>query len=149
MLNNLKACIRKWVDLTHEDFFKLLRWSTSRVEFDNRTLVASCSRDGETIAYLTAEPVYLIGSYAVCPNITPSDALSAGDVIDAALASEAKRVGVGKFLITLPEGAPRQHDEIVLRVIVRTIPQTNGDAKQLSERLPEVNNPTPTAVWIN
>jgi len=147
MFSNFKSRLRKWSELTHEDFFRLLGWSPSKVDFDSRTIVASASRDGETIAYLTAEPVYVVGCYALKPEATEAELRNCGDAIDSALAVEAQRVGVGKFWIELPTGVPPQPGEKTIRVIERSIPHAPLNNEQL---LSDWQEPQAThSVWIN
>jgi hypothetical protein len=143
MLETFKAKIRKWSDITSEDLLKLLRWGGSPID-NPKALVCAASCNGEMLGYMTAEPMLLIHSYALNPETTPSDLQKAGDAIDRALEVESQRVGACRMLILLPSGAPRQSDEIVLRVIERKIQQPgekqHGD--EISERVP-------MSTWIN
>jgi hypothetical protein len=147
MFSNFKSRLRKWADLTHEDFFKLIGWSPTKLEFDNRTLVASASRDGETLAYVAAQPVFIVSSYALNPETTPTDLQNCGNAIDSALLTEAQRVGIGKLWIELPEDAPPQPDEKTIRVIERSIPQAAANDKQILNdwHKPEAMQ----SAWIN
>ena len=146
MFNNFKSRLRRWAELTHEDFFRLLGWSPTKLDVDSRTIVASASRDGETLAYLTAEPVYVVGCYALKPETTQSELQKCGDAIDSALAVEGQRVGIGKLWIELPTGVPPQPGEKTIRVIERSIPHPEQNEKVLNDwRMPEVAQ----AVWIN
>ena len=149
MFNNFKARLRKWADLGHEDFFRLIQWGASCVQFDNRTLVASASRDGQTVAYLVTEPVFMVHSYAANPQTAPLDLHWAGDAIDSAIEAEAQRVGAHRLLIVLPANAPKQADEIALRVIDRIIPQAAEQHQRVSERLLDDANHPITTAWIN
>ena len=144
MLNNLKARIRKWSDIKSEDLLKLLRWGGSPID-NPKALVCAASKDNEIIGYLNAEPMLLIHSYALKPGANPSDVQKAVDEINQALEVESLRVGANRMLIHLPDSVPTQSDEITLRVVVRTIPQTNSDVKQ---QLPDATD-TPITTWVN
>jgi hypothetical protein len=147
MFSNFKSRLRKWAELTHEDFFKLIGWSPSKLNFENRTMVASVSRDGEMLAYLTVQPVYVVGSFALKPETTPSDLQKCGDAIDSALEAEAQRVGIDKFWIELPEGAPIQPDEKTIRVVEKSIPRIVDTNKQLLNDWPKPE--AVQSVWVN
>jgi hypothetical protein len=125
MNNFFKAVIRKWAGLPFQDVTNLLTWSDGKsVDFGNRNLlVASAAKNGQTAAYLVAEPTLTISNYALDPRTTPSDALQIGDSLDAALAEKAKEIGADRFMIVLPDDAPKQQGERLARVLYRKIPQ--------------------------
>ena len=133
---------------------KLLKWSDGKsVDFSNRKLlVASAAKDGQTVAYLVAEPTFLISNYAVDPQTTSSDAQQIGDSIDAVLEVEARKIGASQFVIVLPDGAPHERDEKVLRVVYRTIPQNTtiscNDGSTIEKQL-SINPQTNTAKFLN
>ena len=110
--------------------------------------MCSASTGGETIAFMAAEPVFVVTNYALKPGTAVSDLEKAGDSIDAAIVLEAQRVGVGRLLIALPEGCPKMPDEKSFRFVERKVPHVVTPSKQQSlERLPD--EPITTAVWIN
>jgi hypothetical protein len=123
MFNGFKATIRKWAGLPLQDVTNLLTWSDGKdVEFGNRNLlIASAAKDGQTVAYLVAEPTLIIINHVFDPHTTPSDAQRIGDSLDAALAEKAKEMGADRFLIVVPNDTPHQQGEHVLRVISRKI----------------------------
>jgi hypothetical protein len=126
-----KATIRKWAGLPPQDVTNLLTWSDGKsdVDFGNRNLlVASAAKNGLTAAYFVAEPTLIISNGALDPRTTPSDAQQIGDALDAALAEKAKEIGAVRFLIVVPDGAPRQQGERFVRVIYRTIPHNTTTA---------------------
>ena len=125
-MKSFKASIRKWAGLPIEDVTNLLTWSDGKSDFDfgNRNLlVASAAKDGQPVAYLVAEPTLIISNHAFAPRTTPSDTLQIGNSIDAALETEARKIGAECFLIVIPDWAPHERDEKLLRVIFRKISQ--------------------------
>jgi hypothetical protein len=154
MFNSFKATIRKWASLPFEDVTKLLRWSDGKsVDFSNSNLlIASAAKDGQTVAYVAAEPTLIISNYAVAPQTTPSDASQIGDSMDAAFELEAKKIGADRFMIVLPEGVPHERDEVLLRVIFRKIPQNTtikcNDGSSIEKQM-NINPQTRTATWVN
>jgi len=154
-MNNLfKTVIRKWAGLPFQDVTNLLTWSDGEsVDFGNRNLlIASASKEGQTIAYLVAEPTLIISNNAVDPRTTPSDVRQIGVSIDAALAEKAKEIGAERFMIVLPNEAPTQPDEHVLRVVYRNISQnttiTCNDGSSIEQRF-SVDPRTNCAKFIN
>lgn len=144
MFNSFKATIRKWAGLPFEDVTKLLNWQfwgTSNLQLDNPNLLVAKAADtkGNAVAYMTAEPTFIISNYAKAPDISQLYAAQAAYSIDAALEVEARKMGAGRFVIVLPDGAPHERDEKVLRVVYRTIPQnttiTCNDASILAPAL--------------
>ena len=148
MVNNFKARIRKWANLTQQDLANLLRWGGSPNSNPN-TLVCSASAGGETIAFMASEAVFVVTNYALKPGTAVSDLEAAGNAIDAVLAVEAQRVGVGRFLIALPEGCPAQPEEKTLRYVERRVPQVSNTKQQILGRLPDEENSPITSTWIN
>jgi len=138
MFETFKAKICKWADITPEEFWKFLRLGGSPID-NPQALVCSASRNGDTVAYLTAEPLFVVHSYALKEGFTPPELQKAGNVIDEALVVEGKRVGIGRMLILVPENAPKQPGEKVLRYIERKLPQEiafNSDgAAPITKRL--------------
>jgi hypothetical protein len=123
-MNNFKTRLLKWSELAQQDLYNLLQWAGFPIEIDNpHTVVCSASCDGKTVAYVVSEPVYLITNCALNPQSNSENDTKAGEVIDGALAVEAQRVGVGKLLIAIPEGAPKQPGEKCLRYIERKVSQ--------------------------
>lgn len=151
MFNNiLKASVRKLAELSGSEFWKFLKWGGTAID-NSQALICSASREGKTLAYVTAEPVYLVSHCALNPEATPSDQKTAGDAIDYALANEGHQLGVGRFLVVVPEGAPKIAGERTLRFIERSLPQeitftVNGTpiTKQLS-----ISADNTTAEWVN
>ncbi len=151
MLNNLKVRLRKWAEIQHEDFYRLLQWVGFPIETDGaNTLVCSASRNGEILACMMAEPVFIVTNFAIKSGINNSDTKLCGNAIDSELAVFGKRAGVGRFLIALPEGAPKQPDEKVLRYVERSVPLTVGDVKQQEQRPKLVGlDHNSTSAWVN
>ena len=149
MFNNLKASIRKFLDVSGPEFWKFLKWGGSPTD-NSQALICSASCNGKTVAYVTAEPIYLVSNYALNPEATPSDLQKAGDAIDYALASEGQRLGVGRFFVVVPEGAPKIAGERTLRFIERKLPQeiTFTD-DSFTKQLLSVSADNTTAEWVN
>ena len=129
MFNNFKATVRKWAGLPFEDLWNVLSWlsrSKSTFETDNPNVLVgkACNERGEPVVYLTAEPIFLVGGYAIFPGTDPSEAGQAADAIDSALVHEAEKAGVQRVLVVLPDYAPTHPQERLLRVIERRLPQT-------------------------
>ena len=154
MFQKFVAKISTWAGLPFKDVTNLLTWSDEKsVDFGNlNLLVASAAKDGQTVAYLIAEPTLIISNYAVDPRTTPSDAQQIGDSIDAALETEARKIGADRFLIVLPDGAPHERDEKVLRVIYRKILQNTiiscNDGSSVEKQL-SIDPQTNTAKFLN
>jgi hypothetical protein len=135
MFNNLKTTVRKLVDLPWPDLRDLFSWSangTIQAE-DPKLLVAKATNaDGDAIAFVTAENILLVGSYVLNPQITPDEAVTAGDSIDRALAQQ---TGVNRMWIVVPPEAPPIGGEKRIRVVERkvyqqSVPQMNYELKQ-------------------
>jgi hypothetical protein len=154
MFNSFKATIRKWVGLPFQDVTNLLTWSDGEsVDFGNRDLlIASASKDGQTVAYLVAEPTLIISNSAFDPHTTPTDAQQIGDSLDVALAEKAKEIGADRFLIVVPDDAPHQQGERSVRVLYRKIPQnttiTCNGGSSIEKRF-SVDPQTNSAKFIN
>lgn len=147
MLNNIKAKLRKLADVTAEDCLNFFRWSDSELDATNpNTIVCSALLDGEPVLYLTAEPVFVLDQYAVHPKTTPSQATEAGYTIDVALVHEMKKTGIGKALIVLPQDAPTQPDEQVLRYIERKLPAQQHEQVLLPDDMKKLD---PQTAWVN
>jgi hypothetical protein len=131
MNNFVKATIRRLVDLPWEDFRDLFSWSShGTIQAENPNLLVAKASDGkgETIAFVTAEPILLVGSYVLSPTITPDEAAITGDAIDKSLAQQA---GVNKFWIIVPPEAPVMKGEKRIRVMERRVyqPPTNTQTR--------------------
>jgi len=151
MFNSFKATIRKWAGLPIEDVTNLLKWSNGKsdVDFGNRNLlVASAAKDGQPVAYFVAEPTLIISNHAFDPLTTPSDTLQIGNSIDAALETEARKIGADRFLIVLPPGAPCEPDEVHLRVIYRQVVHKATTFTSCEKQLSNTPH-THTAKWFN
>jgi hypothetical protein len=122
--NKFKATVRKLADLPWEDLKNLFSWPSggSLLQADNPNLLIAKASDsrGETIAFVSAEPILLVDSYTFNPASDPSDTPRAGDAIDAALAQTA---GVTRLWIRVPDEAPTMKDEKYIRVLERKVYQ--------------------------
>jgi hypothetical protein len=128
MFQKFMAKISTWVGLSAEDCIRFLSWldlnsSSHPIENPNVLVARATDREGKTVVYLTAEPVFILSNYAPSPHITQSDAQHVGDIINSVIEREARKIGAGRFLIVLPDGVPPERDEKLLRVIEQTIPK--------------------------
>ena len=157
IFNSFKATIRKLACLPIEDVTKLLKWQfweTSNLQLDNPNLLVAKAADtkGNAVAYMTAEPTFIISDYAKAPGVSQSDAAQAAFAIDAAFETEARKIGADRFVIVLPDGAPPERDELLLRVVYRNIPQkttiTCNDASTIEKRF-SIDPQTNSVKFIN
>ena len=154
MFNNFVVTIRKWIGLPGEEVWNLLRWihPNAHLEIDNpNVLVASATYDGKPVAYLTAEPVYLVSSVALAPTTTPKNEEEAGQAIQSVLDDAARNAGIGRFLVVVPEGAPKIAGERTLRFVERKLPQEiifTSEGSSITKRL-SVSADQTTAAWVN
>lgn len=135
-LNNIKARILKYCDLSNADLIWIKRWmkqsaSFSKFDMDAFTspslqFATATTEGGEPLAYCPIERVFMVSAYAVSPTITPSQAQKVGDILDAAMAHAAQREGVSKFLLIVPKDHPALPEEEFseVRMYVRKIPQS-------------------------
>jgi hypothetical protein len=137
MFNNLfKTTVRRLVDLPWPDLRDLFSWEangTIQAENKNLLVAKASNTDGKTIGFVCAENVLLVDSFVLSPDISPNEAASMGNPIDAALASHAN---VCRMLIVIPNDAPQQAGEKRIRVVERkvyqqsTTPQLRYEIKQ-------------------
>src|SRR6266404_7663307 len=84
--NKFKATVRKLSELPWPDLRDLFTWPSggSILQADNPNLLIAKASDsrGETIAFVSAEPILLVDSYTFNPASNPSDTPLAGDEID-------------------------------------------------------------------
>jgi hypothetical protein len=122
--NKFKATVRKLADLPWEDLKNLFSWPSggSILQAENPNLLIAKASDsrGETIAFVSVEPILLINNYTFNPASDPSDTPQAGDDIDAALAQTAN---VSRLWIVVPDEAPPMKDEKFIRVLERKVYQ--------------------------
>ncbi len=122
MFDKFKTTVQRLVDLPWSDFRNLFTWpsggSTLEANNPNLLVVKATNQNGEAVVYVTAEPILLVNSYVFNPQGTPSDSEQAGNSIDSALA---KKVGVQKMFVVIPDGAPPIKGERVFRFCERKI----------------------------
>lgn len=149
MLSNFKAIVRRLAGLPVQDVTNLLTWSDGKdVEFGNgNLLVASAAKNGQTVGYLIAEPILIVGSIIVNPQITQPDAWQLGDTADASFETEARKLGADRFMMVLPAEYPTQPDEQILRVVYRKVPQKATTIGSPIEKF--FSNETNTPQFIN
>ena len=84
MNNFVKATVRKLAQLPWPDLRDLFSWpsggSTIQAENPNLLIAKAANERGEVVAYVTAEPILLVGSSVSNPNIPISDLGVAGEV---------------------------------------------------------------------
>lgn len=129
-MNFLKTSIRKLKELPWEDLRDMFAWTGNNkytIQSDNPNLLVAKASDerGETIVFVTAEPVLLVDGYTFNPQSTPEESRKAGDSIDRALANHA---GATRIWIVVPNHCPKIEGEHVLRVVERR-PFTQCDLK--------------------
>jgi hypothetical protein len=139
MFNNLKTTVRRLVDLPWPDLRDLFSWSangsTIQAENPNLLVAKATNADGDAIAFVTAENILLVGSYVLNPQITPDEAVTAGDSIDRALAQQ---TCVNRMWIVVPPEAPPIRGEKRIRVVERKVYQ--GTAPQLGYEVKQQAN---------
>ena len=146
MFKKFTAKLCKLADVAVEDFWNLLKWGDSHIDVTNpNTIVCSASVDDEPVAYLTAEPVVVLGQYAFRPQLSDGDAGLAGDAIYSTIEREAKVRGVTKVLITLPDEVPPQPDEKHLRVIELKLPTQQYEQASV----PDLRVTDSQSAWLN
>ena len=122
--NKFKATVRKLSELPWPDLRDLFTWpsggSTIQADNPNLLIAKAANERGETIAFVSAEPILLVDSYTFNPASNPSETPQAGDAIDAALAQTA---GVNRLWIVVPDEAPTMKDEKFIRVLERKVYQ--------------------------
>jgi len=122
MSNLFKTTVEKLSELPCSDLRDLFTWPSggSTIQADNpNVLVAKAANDsGETIAFVTAEPILLVDGYVFSPNSTDVDAQRAGNDIDKALA---ERAGVQRMWVVIPDEAPPMRGERRIRVFERQV----------------------------
>jgi cyanophycinase-like exopeptidase len=117
--NKFKATVRCLADLPLADLRDLFSWvSNSTIQADNKNLLIAkaANEHGETIAFVTAEPILLVDTCVLNPQGNREDDQKAGDAIDAALAHTA---GLNRMWVVIPDEAPIMKGERVIRVFER------------------------------
>jgi hypothetical protein len=148
MLNNLRARIFKYCDISWKDLCNLKAWSKRSASFNsfppenfsnpNLKVAVATDSDGEVVCMTPIETCFMVSAFLVSPNATPEEAAIAGDSIDAALAASATRAGVSKMLIVLPDHIKFQGKDFgdfrTVRVYERNFPLTvNSGGTRLHE----------------
>jgi len=120
MSNFFKATVRKLAELSWSDLQALFTWpSSSIIQAENpNLLIAKATKNGEAVAYVTAEPILLVDSYVLNPQSNRDDDSLAGNAIDSVLAQQA---GVNRMWVVVPDGAPIMEGEKFLRVLERRV----------------------------
>jgi hypothetical protein len=130
----LKATVLKYCELSWHDLRNIKRWFKREEARDGFTLesfshpslrVAKAENSvGQTICLTPIESCYVVGAYITNPEATSVELTRVGDSIDRELERIARREGVAKFLIALPDSRPSEPGEKWIRVIEREVPQS-------------------------
>ena len=143
--NKFKTTVRKLADLSWPDLRDLFTWpsggSTIQADNPNLLIAKAANERGETIAFVTAEPILLVDGYVFNPQSNREDDQKAGDAIDCALA---QRAGVNRIWIAVPNNCPPIEGEYILRVVERKVYQP----VTATQRLGCCDSQSPTA-FIN
>ena len=142
MLNEIKATVRKYWELSWPDLCNLKAWMKNSKTFNSFDVdtftspslkVAVANADGKTVCMTPIETCYMVSAFCVNPSASPDDARRAGDALDAEIARQGQMNGVSKLLIVVPADHPSLQDSSVdwadfkeVRVFERKIPQTVG-----------------------
>jgi len=127
-----KATVRKLAELSWPDLRDLFTWpcnSTIEAENPNLLIAKAANERGETIAFVTAEPILLVNNYVLNPQSSREDDAAAGDAIDRALTQQA---GVNRLWIVVPDEAPIMKDEKFIRVLERKVYQPVTTAQRIA-----------------
>ena len=127
-----KATVRKLAELSWPDLRDLFTWpcnSTIEAENPNLLIAKAANERGETIAFVTAEPILLVNNYVLNPQSSREDDAAAGDVIDRALTQQAN---VNRLWIVVPDEAPIMKDEKFIRVLERKVYQPVTTAQRIA-----------------
>jgi len=137
VFNKFKATVQNLAELSWPDLRDLFSWpSSSTIQTDNpHLLIAKAANErGETIAFVSAEPILLVEGYVLNPRSNREDDQKAGDAIDAALA---QRAGVGRIWVVVPDEAPIMEGEQFIRVLERKVYQPVTATQRLGSSLPQ------------
>jgi hypothetical protein len=129
------ATVKKLADIPWGWMRDLFSWEANGlIEAENKNLLVAraTNTNGETLGFVTAEPILLVGSYIPNPNFTPGEVATMADPIDAALAQQAN---VSRIWMIVPPEAPPIRGEKRLRIVERkvypgTTPQLSYEIKQ-------------------
>jgi hypothetical protein len=116
MLNNIKATIFKYFELSWPSRIQLKSWLTVSKSFNDfdaenfnsptLRIAKATNEQGKPVVFVPFETVFLLSAYAVSPQATPIEAQRAGDEIDREIAVQAQRNGISKMLLVLPRDSP-------------------------------------------
>src|SRR5258708_17406443 len=142
MLNNLRARIMRYCELSWDDLKNLKAWAKRSASFNSfppetfsspsLKVAVATDADGKVVCMTPIETCYMVSAFLVSPEATSETASMAGDLIDAELAASAARAGVSKLLIVLPadhpclKDNPEWADFREVRVYERKFNQTLG-----------------------
>jgi hypothetical protein len=120
--SKFKATIKTLSDLSCSDLRDLFSWpsggSIIQAENENLLIAKATNESGGIVAFVTAEPILLVDGYVLNPRSNREDDKAAGAVIDAALA---RRAGVNRLWVAIPDEAPIMEGEKFIRVLERRI----------------------------
>jgi hypothetical protein len=129
--HKFKATVRKLSELSGPELRDVFSWpSNSTIQADNpNLLIAKAANErGETIAFVTAEPILLVDACVLNPESNREDDQKAGDAIDSVLS---QRAGVAQIWVVIPNEAPIMEGEKFIRVLERKVYQPATTAQRL------------------
>jgi hypothetical protein len=119
-----KTTVKKLSELRCSDLRDLFTWpsggSTIQADNPNVLIAKAANESGETVAFVSAEPVLLVNSFVLNPESNPIESQRAGNEIDRALA---ERAGVQRMWVVIPQDAPAMQGEKFIRVYERKVYQ--------------------------
>lgn len=125
--------ILKYFEMSWPSLTQIKAWGKRSAAFNNFDVesfagcsIASATNDqGQVVAYVPIQTVFLVSGFIVNPSTSPEDAHLAGDALDAAIAYAAQQQGISKMLIVVPKDYPGtpQDDFKEVKMFERHIPQ--------------------------
>ena len=128
MLNNLRAKIFRFCDLSLDAFLEIWKWKKEPFGFDMKTLndpairVACATNDvGESITFCAIENAYVIQHLAVNPSATEVEIDRSHNLIMARVVHDAALKGATKLLMVIPDQMRSIPGEEFIRVVRQPI----------------------------